>query len=51
MTDRQPGARPPAEPDAAKRPWSPPTLEVIDVEDSEGPSPAFPVVDSVTGMS
>jgi hypothetical protein len=51
MTDEVAGDLPSSEAQSAKQPWSPPTIDVIDVEETKGPSPAFPVVDSVTGMS
>jgi hypothetical protein len=51
MNDQHTDEQPSSQPEAQKRPWSAPTMEVIAVHDTEGPSPAFPVVDSITGMS
>jgi len=39
-------------PEPARRPWSPPTLEIISVaDDTEGPANGFPNTDSITGVS
>ena len=51
MTDHPTDEQPSPRPEARRRPWSAPTIDVIEVHDTDGPSPAFPVVDSITGMS
>ncbi len=42
---------PPEEPPPVRRPWSKPTLDVVEACDAEGLSNGFPRTDSVTGIS
>jgi len=52
MTEPLASERTPTErPETSKRPWSAPTIEVIALEDTEGPSVSFPNTDSITGVS
>jgi hypothetical protein len=51
MTDQEPSDRAPEQPEPARRPWSKPTLDIVEACDTEGPSMGFPHTDSVTGIS
>jgi hypothetical protein len=51
MTDLQRSERPMDEPEAAKRPWSPPVLDVIGVADDTEGAGGLKDIDSVTAVS
>jgi hypothetical protein len=51
MTDEVAGGPPLSEREPSKRPWSAPTIDVIPVDETEGPSNGFPQTDSITGIS
>jgi hypothetical protein len=52
MTERPTSERTPTDrPETSKRPWSAPVIDVIAVDETEGPTNGFPHTDSITGVS
>jgi hypothetical protein len=51
MTDQGPRDRAPETSEPVRRPWSKPTIDVLEAGDADGPSVGFPKTDSVTGIS
>ena len=49
--DRQPADPAPREPSLLRRPWSTPTIDVVEAVDTDGPTNHFPNTDSLTGIS
>jgi hypothetical protein len=51
MTDPKAGERSPPETEPSKRPWAAPTIEVVRIDETEGPGVGFPKTDAITGVS